>query len=127
MRLLLDTHTLIWHYEGCNKLTATAKAMIADASSQIFISIATLWEMSIKRSLGKLTTTKSPIELLKIYKAGGAELLPVSPEHVMTLESLPWHHRDPFDRMLIVQAKIEKLTLITGDETFRQYEAPQIW
>lgn len=127
MRLLLDTHTLIWHREGSDRLSRTAKAMIADNANQVIISIATLWEMSIKRSLGKLTTAKSPAELLRIYQDNGATLLSILPEHVMAIESLPWHHRDPFDRMLVAQAKTEGLTLLSKDETFSQYDVMQIW
>lgn len=127
MRLLLDTHTVIWHRDGCEQLSLTARAMIADPGNQVFISIATLWEMSIKRSLGKLTTSKSPTELLEIYRAGGAELLPISPEHVMAVEMLPWHHRDPFDRMLIAQAQTADLTLITKDAVFQNYDVHVIW
>ncbi len=127
MRLLLDTHTLLWHREGSDQLSPTAAAMIAGKGNHVFISIASLWEMSIKRSLGKLTTAKSPVEYLDMYKAGGAELLPISPDHVMAVERLPWHHRDPFDRMLIAQAQTEKLLLITKDEAFESYDIPQAW
>ncbi len=127
MRLLLDTHALIWHREGSAQLSATARAMIADPDNQVIISIATLWEMSIKRSLGKLKTVKSPSEILDIYRAGGAELLSIAPEHIAAVESLPWHHRDPFDRMLIAQAKVEKLILITRDEAFGHYAIAQVW
>ncbi len=127
MRLLLDTHTLLWHRDGSNRLSQRTKALIAGPGNQVFISIATLWEISIKRSLGKLKTPRTPMELLTIYKAGGAELLPISPEHVMAVERLPWHHRDPFDRMLIAQAQTEGLTLITKDEMFQNYDVPQLW
>ncbi len=127
MRLLLDTHALIWHREGNTKLSPAIGRMISDDANQVFISIATLWEMSIKRSLGKLPTLDSPAEILAIYESGGAELLPVSPEHVMAIESLPHRHRDPFDRMLIAQAKTENLAIITKDAVFSQYGVEQVW
>jgi PIN domain nuclease of toxin-antitoxin system len=127
MRLLLDTHTFIWHREGNDRLSALAGRMISDSDNEVFISIVTLWEMSIKRSSGKLATAKSPLEYLEIYQQGGAELLTVLPNHVMAVESLPFHHRDPFDRMLIVQAQQENLTLITVDEVFSHYDVPTIW
>lgn len=127
MRILLDTHALIWHREGSDRLSPTAGRMIADSMNQVVISIASLWEMSIKRSLGKLPTLDSPVEILAIYQRVGAKLLPVSTEHVMAVESLPWHHRDPFDRMLIAQAKTEKIVLITKDPIFSQYDVDQIW
>lgn len=127
MRLLLDTHVLLWHREGSGQLSAVAKAMIADSANQVVISIASLWEMSIKRSLGKLITVKSPFELLEIYQNGGAELLAISPKHVMAIETLPWHHRDPFDRMLIAQAQIDGLILISKDEVFDAYDVEVSW
>jgi Uncharacterized protein conserved in bacteria len=127
MRLLLDTHALIWHREANSQLGTTAREMINHPDNQIFISIATLWEMSIKRSLGKLTTVKSPSEILDIYRRDGAELLSVTPDHVTAIESLPWHHRDPFDRMLIAQAKTDGLTLVTKDEAFARYEVAKAW
>lgn len=127
MRLLLDTHTVIWHREGSEQLSPAARAMIAESGNQAFISIATLWEMAIKRSLGKLTTARTPLEILEIYKKGGAGLLPILPEHVMAVERLPWHHRDPFDRMLIAQAQTAGLTLITKDTVFQNYDVPLAW
>ncbi len=127
MRILLDTHTLIWHQEGSSRLSATADRIISDPANKVIISIATLWEMAIKRGQGKLRTEKSPQELLEIYSVEGSELLPVTPQHIVALESLPLHHRDPFDRMLIVQAQLEGLTLVTIDEAFSQYDVPTIW
>lgn len=127
MRLLLDTHTLVWHQEGNSRLSATADRMIADPNNQLFVSIATLWEMAIKRSQGKLETDKSPVEYLELYLDQGVELLGITPEHVMVIESLPLHHRDPFDRMLIAQAALEKLTLATVDEKFNQYDVKTVW
>lgn len=127
MQLLLDTHTLIWHRGGSDRLSALASRTIANPTNRIYISIVTLWEMSIKRSTGKLETSNSPIEYLETYQKQGAKLLPVAPEHVMAVELLPFHHRDPFDRMLIAQAKLEKLTLVTVDEKFAPYNVPTIW
>ena len=127
MRLLVDTHTLLWHREGSEQLGQNARRMIADPANQVFISIATLWEMSIKRSLGKLVTFKSPSELLTIYQNGGAELLSITPGHIAVVEALPWHHRDPFDRMLIAQALTEGLTIVTRDDAFRRYEVALAW
>ena len=127
MRLLLDTHALLWHKGGSERLGAKAGRVIADPANRIYISIVTLWEMSIKRSSGKLETTLSPSEYLLAYQRQGAKLIAVTPDHVMAVESLPFHHRDPFDRMLIVQAQLEGLTLVTVDEAFSQYDAPTIW
>ncbi len=127
MRILLDTHTLIWYREGDGRLSRTAGRIIADSTNQIVISIASLWEMAIKRGLGKLEITKSPAEILAAYQDAGAKLLPISPEHVMAVEALPHHHRDPFDRMLVAQAKTENLAIITKDVVFSQYDVGQLW
>ncbi len=127
MHLLLDTHALIWHRRGSDRLSAKAGRMIADHANRVYISIVTLWEMSIKRSSGKLATANSPREYLEAYQKQGAQLLSITPEHVMAIELLPFHHRDPFDRMLIVQAKLEGLILVTADDKFSQYGVPTIW
>ncbi len=127
MRVLLDTHALIWHQEGNSRLSATSDRIISHPDNEVYVSIATLWEMAIKRSQGKLETDKSPVEYLAVYLDQGAKLLGITPEHVMAVESLPLHHRDPFDRMLIVQAQLEGLTLVTVDEAFSQYDVSTIW
>lgn len=127
MYLLLDTHTLIWHRDGNKRLSAAAFRMLANPANRVFISIATLWEMAIKRSLKKLNTEKAPLEYLAFYQSRGAKLLTITPEHAKAVESLPFHHRDPFDRMLIAQAQVEGLTILTVDEIFSQYDIQTKW
>ncbi len=127
MRLLLDTHTLIWHQTDNKRLSVKADRMIADPGNRVFVSMATLWEMAIKRSRGKLEIKESPMEYLEIYLARGVELLNISPDHIMAIESLPWRHADPFDRMLIAQAQTEDLTILTVDKIFTHYDVKTAW
>ena len=127
MRLLLDTHTLIWHQTDNKRLSVKADRMIADPGNRVFVSMATLWEMAIKRSRGKLEIKESPMEYLEIYLTRGVELLNISPDHIMAIESLPWRHADPFDRMLIAQAQTEDLTILTVDKIFTHYDVKTAW
>lgn len=127
MRLLLDTHTLIWHFEDSDALSHTAKKTINDQYNQLFISAASLWEISIKTNLGKLRLEAPIPEMIMGYVKSGASLLPITPEHAIATGSLPWHHRDPFDRMLVGQARLEGLTIVTFDPLVRQYDVPNVW
>ena len=127
MRLLLDTHTIIWHVGHHASLSQTASAAIENPANQTYISAVSLWEMAIKSSLGKLTLRHPIREILATYKDAGAIILPISPEHTLATENLPWHHRDPFDRMLIAQAQYEGLTLVSRDSLFASYDLKIMW
>lgn len=127
MQLLLDTHALLCHFEDSASLSQTAKNLINDKENRLFISTASLWELSIKTSLGKLKLTDSIPSLVAGYVTTGTTLLSVDPQHAFATSSLPWHHRDPFDRMLIAQAQLEKLTLVSQDGVFKHYEVPVVW
>lgn len=116
MRLLLDTHVLIWWDEGA-KLSTKASQAIRDAE-QVYVSAASAWEIAIKASLGRLSTTRSVAEAAA---DSGFEEMPVRVSHAEGVLTLPWHHRDPFDRMLVAQAQTEGLTLVTRDPVFRRY------
>lgn len=127
MRVLLDTHALIWHFEDSGSLGSSARSTINDPRNRLFISAVSIWELSIKISLGKLQLGASVRAVIDGYAKTGATLLPMTPEHAMMTESLPWHHRDPFDRMLIAQANREGLTLLTHDDRIRQYDVQHTW
>jgi len=127
MRLLLDTHALIWHYEAHDDLSEEARKLIDAPDNQLFISIASLWEMVIKVSLGKLTLRKDVQTITAIYQNAGAKLLPVHLEHILAVQTLPWFHRDPFDRLLVAQAIYEDLVLISHDHKFNQYPVSRRW
>ncbi len=117
-RLLLDTHVLIWWLNGDNQLGATAKQEIGDEKNEVFVSAASTWEMSIKKQLGKLL---APEDIEQKVELAGFSKLSVSLFHGEQAGSLPLHHKDPFDRMLIAQAQSEGLVIVTKDEHFPDY------
>jgi PIN domain nuclease of toxin-antitoxin system len=117
-RLLLDTHVFLWWLADDPQLGMKAKDLIADASNQVFVSAATAWEISIKKSIGKLD---APGDLDAIVEDEGFERLPISFFHGERAGDLPQYHRDPFDRMLIAQSQAEGLELVTADDVIPQY------
>ena len=117
MRLLLDTHVLIWWDEGA-RLAAGARQAIKDAE-QVYVSAVSGWEIAIKTSLGRLRPRRT---VATAIAESGFEELPLRLRHTATLAMLPLHHRDPFDRMLIAQALVDGLTIVTRDAAFRAYD-----
>lgn len=124
MRLLLDTHVLLWLAEDSARLTAAARRVIGDENSLIHVSLATIWEIAIKQAKGKLPGDVR--EMLEDLPDAFA-ILPITAEHVVATRDLPLHHGDPFDRLLIAQARIERLTLVTHDDAFKPYGVPILW
>ncbi len=125
-RNLLDTHTLIWFLNGDEYLSDKAKKAIENSSVN-YISIASLWEMAIKISLNKLEIN-TPFHLLSTtFTKNGFEILPLTFQDTLTVSTLPFHHRDPFDRMIIAQALSNDLEVITKDEQFSAYTNNVIW
>lgn len=121
MKKLLDTHTLIWLFDGSNKLSELAKGEIENPKNSLFISVVSFWEIAIKIGIGKLEMDLSMEDLQKLAWINGIELLPVQIEHTFLLRTLPFHHKDPFDRLLFSQAKIKGMNLLSGDEIFDPY------
>lgn len=121
MRLLLDTHTLLWWLADDPRLTGTARAAIAEPANDAFVSAASAWEIAIKARLGKVSM---PDDLGEQLAANSLGPLPVHVEHALAARHLPDHHRDPFDRLLVAQAQIEGLTLVTADQTIGRYDVP---
>jgi PIN domain nuclease of toxin-antitoxin system len=123
MRLLLDTHIFIWLIDGNPNLSQTARQAIEDENNTLHLSIVSLWEITIKTSLGKLELA-IPLEqiVINFILPSGIKILPIHIPHLLLLQTLPFHHRDPFDRLLISQAKSETLTLVSQDRMFEQYE-----
>lgn len=119
MNLLLDTHIVLWWFSDSTKLSKNSKKIISDTNNIIFVSAATAWEISIKRNLGKLS---APDELGKALEINGFQPIAITLEHAELAGSLPRHHDDPFDRMLIAQSKIDQLTLLTHDKHFKTYK-----
>lgn len=127
-RLLLDTHVFLWWVTNDANLTATARRAIADANHECSLSLVSCWEMAIKSSLGKLRLVK-PVGrfVTEQLAANGIALLPIELRHAAKTEKLPFHHRDPFDRLLIAQAMAEKMTIVTADQIFATYGAITLW
>ena len=128
MNVLLDTHAFLWFVEDSPHLSIVARQLIEKDDIQPYLSIASLWEMAIKISLGKLTLA-TPFEQFIPHQLelNSINLLNVSIEHTSAIANLPFHHRDPFDRLLAVQARIEKLALISTDSIFDAYGIERIW
>ncbi len=128
MNYLLDTHSFLWFIAGNAKLSDRTRLLIENTDTQLYLSIASLWELSIKISIGKLFL-KEPFE--KIIPAqlaqNSIDLLQISIEHTAALIELPFHHRDPFDRLMIAQAQVEQLPIISKDSAFSAYKIQQIW
>ena len=118
MRLLLDTHVLLW-WLSAQHLRPQAVAAIASADSDVCVSAATIWEMNIKAALGKL---EIPDDLSDQLTHHGFDILPIGLAHALAVRSLPPHHADPFDRMLVAQSQVEELTLVTRDTNISRYE-----
>ena len=119
MNLLLDTHVLLWWLADDPGLSEKQRSAIADPANVVYVSAASAWEIAIKKALGKLI---APNDLRAALVASELEQLPVTVAHAEAVGGLPPHHRDPFDRMLIAQAGVEDLTVVTGDPVFAQYE-----
>lgn len=123
-RLLIDTHALLWWLSADSALSATAAATIADPLNEPLVSTASLWEIAIKRSVGKLN---APDELPDTVTRGGFAWLPVEAEHAWAVRTLPRHHRDPFDRLLVAQSLVEGLPVVTADARFAPYGVETRW
>lgn len=122
MKLLLDTHVFLWFIMGSSNLTPQARALIEDDKNRKFISVASLWEIAIKSSIGKLSLSAPFDQLIpQQLSLNGFELLPIEIAHLATVTTLPFHHRDPFDRLLIAQAVSEKMPVVSSDAAFDAY------
>ncbi len=128
MRFLIDTQAFIWFVENNKNLPVKIKKELESSENTIIVSIASLWEMTIKMSLGKLKVNcEIDIMIEKLY-SNGFELLPILPEHIIKLSTLQYFHRDPFDRIIISQALSEKIKLVSSDEIFDLYpKVTRIW
>jgi len=124
LKLLLDTHAALWFLSGDDRLSENARRHLTDAANRVLLSAAVVWEIAIKRSLGKLVV---PDEYLSLLLDAGVQPLAVSVEHAAAVEHLPPHHRDPFDRILVSQATIEGGALISRDDALRPYDVTLIW
>jgi PIN domain nuclease of toxin-antitoxin system len=124
VRLLADTHAALWLLAEDERLSASADRMLTDPSNEVLLSAAVVWEIAIKRSLDKLDV---PDGFAGLLLEAGAVPLAISIDHARAVRSLPWHHRDPFDRLLVAQAALEDVVLISGDERLRAYDVRVAW
>ncbi len=128
MKLLLDTHSFLWFISGSDRLSKTARKLIEDSSNQPLLSMASLWEMAIKVSIGKLELGRPFEELIpEQLNLNGIKVMDIQIEHVAKVTQLPFHHRDPFDRLLIAQAQVAAIPIVGADEAFDGYAITRIW
>ncbi|MDR1854203.1 MAG: type II toxin-antitoxin system VapC family toxin [Azoarcus sp.] len=127
MRYLLDTHTVLWAFNDYEKLSPEAEAALSDTDSEACVSVASVWEVAIKASTGKLEFPGGATKFVETVERNGFRLLNIESPHVLRVESLPFIHRDPFDRLLVATALVEDMRLVTADENIRRYEVNCVW
>lgn len=128
MRVLVDTHVFLWFIEDSPQLSLTAKALIEDGANEILLSVGSLWEMAIKASLSKLQLG-GPFGpyVAEQLRVNSIELLDITLEHAAAVAALPLHHRDPFDRLLVAQALVEAIPLVSADTLLDAYPVSRVW
>ena len=124
MKLLLDTHAALWWLSEDERFAEATADQLTAETNQVLLSAVIVWEVAIKRSLGKL---EAPENLASTLLDAGVQPLPISLDHAEAVEQLPWHHRDPFDRMLVAQAAIEGAAIVSHDEALRPYGVTLVW
>ena len=124
MRLLIDSHTLVWWLEASSRLGIAARDAIGDRETEVLVSVAALWELTLKSASRKLTL---PADLETMVHGEGFSVLSITFDHLRRFGALPQHHRDPFDRMMIAQALVEAIPLASVDQVFRSYGVPIVW
>jgi PIN domain nuclease of toxin-antitoxin system len=122
--LLLDTHAALWWLGGDERFGEAAERELSADGNQVLLSAVVVWEVAIKRSLGKLD---APDDFAEALLGAGVAPLPISLDHAAATERLPWHHRDPFDRLLIAQASIEGAAIVSRDPRFEPYDIGVLW
>jgi len=127
MRHLLDTHTLLWYFHKSHRLPNSILATIERVDAQKFVSVASLWEFAIKYSMGKLSFDGGISALWKMVTANEFVILQINEPYLIKLANLPFLHRDPFDRLLVATAIVEDMTILTADESVRQYDVRWVW
>ena len=127
MDILLDTHALWWFLNGSDKMPDATKETILNPENTIYVSIATIWEVAIKMSIGKLNFDGRIDRFVEAVESEDFLLLDITPTHIKSVQELPFIHRDPFDRMLIAQAIVEELSIMTTDSNIAKYDINQIW
>ena len=128
MRVLLDTHALVWALAEPDRLSSRARAALADPATVAFVSLVSAWELAILQGLERV---RLQVPLAALFTEGlaalGIQLLPIRLAHIAGVAALPQHHRDPFDRLLVATALAERLTVVTADDVFNRYGVPVLW
>jgi len=124
VRLLLDTHALLSLLFADGRLSTPARGAMERPDARLVVSAVSVWEIAIKRSIGKLP---APDDVIEQIEAAGAELLTITARHAHATATLPFHHRDPFDRLLIAQAQLERCAIVSSDGAFPAYDVPVVW
>lgn len=128
MKVLIDTHVFIWLDTQPEKLSKKALEICQDTDNQLYLSMASVWEMQIKVQLGKLDLKVPLADMIKVQQQDNdLQVLNITLEHVYQLQKLPFHHNDPFDRMIIAQSFLENMPVISVDGVFRQYDVSVLW
>ncbi len=128
MRALLDTHAFLWWITDDPRVSARARELISSSRNDLFLSAASGWEIAIKAGLGRIELP-SPMErfLIAQLRENRIDVLPIQMSHALRVHALPRHHRDPFDRMLVAQAQLEKLPILSADRRIAEYEVKTMW
>jgi len=127
VKFLLDTHAFLWFVSGDVRLSRRARGTMENEGAELILSVASVWEMAIKASLGRLTFPLPVAEYIAEKIESGFRVLPVELAHAAAVESLPFHHRDPFERLLAAQSKVEKIPIVSSDPIFRAYQVEVLW
>lgn len=128
MKVLLDTHTFLWWITDDNRLSSSAREIITNGDNELFLSAATGWEIAIKAQLGRIKLPKEPHSFIaEQLRLNSIQSIPIHMSHALHIYSLPNHHRDPFDRMIVAQAQLEDLAILTMDSQIARYEIKVIW
>jgi PIN domain nuclease of toxin-antitoxin system len=128
MKLLVDTHAFLWYLTADPRLRASAQTLMADPANQLFLSRASLWEIGIKVSVGKLTLPAPYLTLIpqKLQQLG-MQILEIQHHHIGAVIGLPFHHKDPFDRMMVAQSMVEQMPILSVDPGFDLYSIQRVW
>ena len=127
MKYILDTHTFIWWNDDPQLLSEKVVALCEDPSNKLFVSLASVWEMQIKLQLQKLKLSASLESIIEQQQANNIELLTLTTQHILNLSTLPMHHKDPFDRLIISQANMDNAILLSADKKFELYDVKVDW
>lgn len=128
MRILLDTHAFLWWIADAPDLSARAKSLIADDDNRVYVSAASGWEIAIKAQIGKLVVPENPQQFIEEQIVTNSfAVLPIRMEHALHILDLPMHHRDPFDRLLMAQSRVEGMPILTADSIFAHYDVDVVW